>query len=85
MAILEPPGVRSTLPVVERRALVHVSSPLIFVLVMFQKTLSYIVPFWLVKANQEDNMLIIDPPLVAAFAALLTSVSAVIWSLRRKP
>lgn len=30
-------------------------------------------------------MIIMDAPLVLALAALLTSASAVIWSIRRKP
>lgn len=30
-------------------------------------------------------MVTIDAPLILALAALLTSVSAVIWSVRRKP
>ena len=30
-------------------------------------------------------MLVVDPPLLLALAALITSVSAIIWSLRRKP
>ena len=30
-------------------------------------------------------MIIIDAPLVLALAALLTSSSALIWSIRRKP
>ena len=30
-------------------------------------------------------MLVLDPPLLLALAALITSVSAIIWSLRRKP
>lgn len=30
-------------------------------------------------------MVLIDAPLILAISALLTSLSAVIWSLRRKP
>jgi hypothetical protein len=30
-------------------------------------------------------MLLLDPPLLLALSALLTSVSALIWSVRRKP
>ena len=30
-------------------------------------------------------MLVVDPPFLLALAALITSVSAIIWSLRRKP
>jgi hypothetical protein len=30
-------------------------------------------------------MLVIDPALLAALAALITSLSALIWSLRRRP
>lgn len=30
-------------------------------------------------------MVLIDAPLIVAISVLLTSVSAVIWSLRRKP
>jgi hypothetical protein len=29
-------------------------------------------------------MLVLDPPAILALAALVTSVSALIWSLRRK-
>jgi hypothetical protein len=30
-------------------------------------------------------MLVLDPPALLSLAALLTSLSAVIWSVRRKP
>ena len=30
-------------------------------------------------------MLVVDPPFLLALAALITSVSAIIWSMRRKP
>jgi hypothetical protein len=30
-------------------------------------------------------MLVVDPPLILALSALVTSASALIWSLRRKP
>jgi len=30
-------------------------------------------------------MLVLDPPAVLALSALLTSLSALIWSVRRKP
>ncbi len=30
-------------------------------------------------------MLVLDPPLLAALAALVTSLSALVWSVRRKP
>ena len=30
-------------------------------------------------------MLVVDPPFLLALAALITSVSAINWSLRRKP
>ena len=30
-------------------------------------------------------MIVLDPPFLVALAALITSVSAVIWSVRRKP
>lgn len=30
-------------------------------------------------------MLVVDPPLLVALAALITSISAVIWAMRRKP
>ena len=30
-------------------------------------------------------MLVIDPPLLVALAAVLTSVSTLIWAVRRKP
>lgn len=30
-------------------------------------------------------MLVLDPPAVLSLAALLTSLSALIWSVRRKP
>jgi hypothetical protein len=30
-------------------------------------------------------MLVLDPPALLGIAALLTSLSAVIWSIRRKP
>lgn len=30
-------------------------------------------------------MLVLDAPFIVALAALVTSVSAVIWSVRRKP
>lgn len=30
-------------------------------------------------------MLVLDPPIIAAIAALITAMSALIWSLRRKP
>ncbi len=30
-------------------------------------------------------MFIVDPPLLISIAALLSAVSAIIWSLRRKP
>jgi hypothetical protein len=30
-------------------------------------------------------MLLFDPPLLLALAAVLTSVSTLIWSIRRKP
>ena len=30
-------------------------------------------------------MLVVDPPFLLALAALITSVSAIIWSLRRRP
>lgn len=30
-------------------------------------------------------MLILDPPVLLAVAAVLTSVSTLIWSIRRKP
>jgi hypothetical protein len=30
-------------------------------------------------------MLVVDPPLLIAVAALISSVSALVWSVRRKP
>lgn len=30
-------------------------------------------------------MVVLDPPTLVALAAVLTSVSALIWSVRRKP
>lgn len=30
-------------------------------------------------------MLVLDPPAVLALAALITSLSAFVWSVRRKP
>jgi hypothetical protein len=30
-------------------------------------------------------MLVLDPPMVAALAAVITSLSAFIWAVRRKP
>ena len=30
-------------------------------------------------------MLILDPPMVVAVAAVITSLSAFVWALRRKP
>jgi hypothetical protein len=30
-------------------------------------------------------MLVLDPPMVAALAAVITSFSALIWAVRRKP
>ncbi len=30
-------------------------------------------------------MLVLDPPLLAALAAFVTSLSALVWSVRRKP
>jgi hypothetical protein len=30
-------------------------------------------------------MLVIDPPFLVSLAAMITSVSALIWALRRKP
>ena len=30
-------------------------------------------------------MLLLDPPVLLALAAVLTSVSTLIWSIRRKP
>jgi nitrogen fixation-related uncharacterized protein len=30
-------------------------------------------------------MLVLDPPLLVALAAVITSVSAFIWAVRRKP
>jgi len=35
--------------------------------------------------DSEIAMIVLDAPIVAAFAALLTAVSALVWSLRRKP
>ena len=30
-------------------------------------------------------MLVLDPPVLLALAALITSLSALVWSVRRKP
>ena len=37
------------------------------------------------RERLDKAMLVLDPPLLLALAALITSVSAIIWSLRRKP
>ena len=37
------------------------------------------------REHLDTAMLVLDPPLLLALAALTTSVSAIIWSLRRKP
>lgn len=41
-------------------------------------------PYWLADESKETNMLIIDAPLLLAAAALLTSISTLVWSIRRK-
>jgi hypothetical protein len=30
-------------------------------------------------------MLVLDPPILIAFATLISSLSALVWALRRKP
>ena len=35
--------------------------------------------------RSESLMLVLDPPMVAALAAVITSLSAFVWAIRRKP
>jgi hypothetical protein len=35
--------------------------------------------------RKESHMLVLDAPVLVGLAALLTSISVLIWSLRRKP
>lgn len=37
------------------------------------------------KATRESPMLVFDPLSIFALSAFLTSISTLIWSLRRKP
>jgi hypothetical protein len=37
------------------------------------------------SSSRSGEMIVLDPPLVAAIATLVTATAALVWAIRRKP